>query len=81
MNVKIQKWGNSLAVRIPRTFALETNVTAGAVVDMSVTRDGKLVLISPKRRKYSLSELLSGIKRGKVHPEIETGYPRGKEAW
>ncbi|HBW46360.1 TPA: AbrB/MazE/SpoVT family DNA-binding domain-containing protein [bacterium] len=81
MNVKIQKWGNSLAVRIPRTFALETNVTAGAVVDMSVTRDGKLVLISPKRRKYSLSELLSGIKRGKVHLEIETGYPRGKEAW
>jgi antitoxin MazE len=81
MNVKIKKWGNSLAVRIPRTFASETSVTEGAIVDMSVTRDGKFVLVPTKRISYALSSLLAGIKRGKVHAEISTGPARGKEVW
>jgi len=36
MRVRIKKWGNSLALRIPKPFAEETAVTEGAVVDLSI---------------------------------------------
>jgi antitoxin MazE len=58
MQTKIQRWGNSLGLRIPRSFAEEAGVEAGSQVDISV-RDGNLVVSAPKRRRYRLSELLA----------------------
>ena len=36
MHTKVQKWGNSLALRIPRSFAAEAQVEEGSTVDVSV---------------------------------------------
>ena len=66
MQTKIQKWGNSLGLRIPRSFAHEAQVEAGAAVDLSV--ENGWLLIRPLRvRKYSLNLLLRKITRRNLH--------------
>jgi antitoxin MazE len=80
MQTKVRKWGNSLAVRIPRSFAAEAEVAAGATVDISVAR-GEVVIRPVRRRRYNLSELLAKINRRNVHAEVSTGKRVGREAW
>lgn len=79
MRTRIQKWGNSLAVRIPRPFALDLQFTENLPVEMSV-RNGKLVvaLVEPE---FSLADLVKGIKPGNRHNESSTGEPVGDEIW
>lgn len=79
MQTKVQKWGNSLGVRIPRSFAAETRVEAGSTVDISVER-GRL-LIRPLRRRYSLRDLLRKVSSRNLHKEVTTGGPVGRESW
>jgi antitoxin MazE len=79
MNMRIQKWGNSLALRIPKSFAKEVRLDWGAAVDISV-KGGKLI-IAPERRVYTLDKLLSGISKKNIHPEWNTNQVKGKEAW
>ena len=80
MKTHIQKWGNSLAVRIPRPMAVEINVRAGSEADISLTK-GKLIVSSIPERKMSLKSLTSKITRDNRHCEIETGLAAGKEIW
>lgn len=80
MQTKIQRWGNSLGLRIPRSFAEEAGVEAGSQVDLSV-RDGDLVVRSAKRRKYRLSELLEKVTARNLHGAVDTGEPMGREVW
>lgn len=80
MQTKIQRWGNSLGLRIPRSFAQEAGVGAGSEVDLSI-RDGDLVVKPARRRKYRLKDLLRKITAKNVHAEVDTGGPVGKEAW
>ena len=79
MHAKIQKWGNSLGVRIPKAFAEEARVAEGAIVDVKVV-DGKIVL-HPVARQYSLEDLLAGISEDNMHAEVDTSSPVGKEIW
>jgi antitoxin MazE len=80
MRVQVQKWGNSLALRIPKPFAAEVQVEEGTVVDLSVVK-GKLVATPATRKKTTLSQLLAKVSRANVHGEVETGPPVGREAW
>ena len=80
MQTKIQKWGNSLGLRIPRTFAAEVQVAEGSSVDLSVENGG--LLVRPLRvRKYAVSELLKKVTRRNLHGEVPTGRPTGHEVW
>ena len=79
MQARIQKWGNSLAIRIPKPFALEVGLEQNSVVVVSVS-DGKLVL-EPVRPSYSLDELLAQVTPDNLHQEIETELAVGNEAW
>jgi antitoxin MazE len=80
VQTKIQKWGNSLGLRIPRALAEEAGVGAGVEVDLSV-RGGDLV-VSPKRRvKYRLDDLVRQVTHKNRHDEVDTGMPVGREAW
>ncbi len=78
MRVRIQKWGNSLAVRIPKALALEVQVAENAEMEMVVER-GKLVLSPAKVARYSLQALVSAISAKNRHHEIDFGEPVGKE--
>ena len=80
MQTKVQKWGNSLGLRIPKSFAAEARVEAGSTVDISV-EDGEIVVKPIRRRKYDLRDLLRAINSRNVHREVETGEAVGREAW
>jgi len=83
MKVQFLKWGNSLALRVPKVFAQEIGASAGKPASMEV-RDGKLVveLAKPRRRsrRYTLEQLVSGITPENRHSELEWGPPIGNEA-
>jgi antitoxin MazE len=80
MQTKVQKWGNSLGLRIPRAFADEAGVQAGSEVDISVV-EGNLVIKPARRIKYRLQDLLKGVTTKNLHSESDFGDPVGKEAW
>lgn len=80
MVTKIQKWGNSLGLRIPKSFAKEAGVEEGSDVDISVQGD-RLVVRAVRPQRYELDDLLSQIRQDNLHDEIDTGQPLGQEAW
>ena len=80
MLTRIQKWGNSLGLRIPRAFAADVEVEAGSFVDIRV-ENGELIIRPVRRREYVLSELLEGVNPSNLHEEISTGDPAGRESW
>jgi antitoxin MazE len=80
MATTVQKWGNSLGVRIPKALAEQADLTEGTEVEVEAT-DGGLT-IRPRRkqrRRYKLSELLAQVKPQHRHGEIHKGGPRGRE--
>jgi len=79
MQTKVQKWGNSLGVRIPRSLAKEARVQAGSTVDISV-EEGSLRIL-PARPRYSLRALLRRVTARNLHGEMGTGAPVGRENW
>ena len=79
MITKVQKWGNSLGLRIPKSFAAELPVQEGSTVDLSVT-DGQLVVRAVRPPTYRLRDLLAEVSEDNLHDEISTGEPRGRES-
>jgi len=80
MLAKAQKWGNSLAVRLPKTLAEECGIEADSPVE--IVREDNLIIIKPIRKKgISLDSLLAGVTRDNIHCEVSTGKPAGKEIW
>jgi antitoxin MazE len=77
---QVAKWGNSLAVRLPKVIARQAGVAEGDRVSVNVARDGSIVLRSV-RLKYSLQELVAGITPKNRHREEDWGGPAGREAW
>ena len=80
METKIQKWGNSLAVRIPKAFVKEAQLAYGSPVDLSFD-DGKIVINPNPEPPFSLDELLKGVTKRNLHSETGTGKPVGREVW
>ena len=83
MNVEFLKWGNSLALRVPKAFAESIGASEGKQAEMTV-RDGVLVIKVQKakrRRRYNLKELIDEITEQNRHSEIEWGSPVGNEVW
>jgi antitoxin MazE len=75
----LQKWGNGLGLRIPKSLAAEAKVGDGSSVELSLQKGA--LLVSPERHRYSLHELLVRVARRDVHREVDSGAPRGREAW
>lgn len=82
MNTTIKKWGNSLALRIPKSYAKEIELEEGAAVSMKI-EENKIVISAKRKRKkpYSLAELLSKVTPGNLHGKIDFGSPVGKEVF
>ncbi len=77
MLAKAQKWGNSLAVRLPKSVSEECGITDGSAVE--IVRKHNFIVIKPVKRKLSLDQLLGQITELNQHTEISTGAPMGKE--
>lgn len=79
MKTTVQKWGNSLAVRIPKNITKDIKVEEGSTMDINV-ENGNIIL-SPAKKGYSLNELLKNITKENIHSEVSTGDPVGGEVW
>lgn len=75
--LQVQKWGNSLGIRIPKALAIKVGLEEGSEIDLDIV-DGYLVI---KPQSKTLDELLSQITPDNLHPEISTGKPEGRELW
>ncbi len=77
MRTVVQKWGNSLGIRIPSHYVKEFNLMNGNSVEIT-EEDGKIIIIPPKK---TLQEMLSRVTEENMHSPIETGQSMGNEEW
>lgn len=79
MTTKLQKWGNSLGVRIPKEVLKKAKFKDGKSV--FVQNFGDSILITAKSKEETLDDLLSKITPENIHEEIDWGGPVGNEIW
>lgn len=80
MLTKVQKWGNSLALRIPKAFARDAQLENDSLVEITIV-EGQIIITPVKAPSWTLKELLAGINKKNIHREIETGSAVGNEIW
>lgn len=80
MRARIRKWGNSLALRIPKSLAAEAGLERNALVELSLV-DGKLVVLRVAEPEATLELLLAGVTEQNLHRELDVGPAIGNEAW
>jgi antitoxin MazE len=78
MQTRVQKWGNSLGVRIPRSLAEQIGLGAGSAVSLSA-KDGELLVKPARPTRLSLDELLAEVSDSNLHSSVETGSAVGAE--
>jgi len=80
VKTKVQRWGNSLAVRIPKSFAEEVGFMDGSLVEMRLA-EGRLLVEPVPACSLSLEQLLDGVTESNLHAEVDAGPAQGSEAW
>ena len=80
MKSHVRKWGNSLALRIPSSFAAEAGLEPDSPVDLTLV-EGALVVRPAPRPRLRLEDLLAELTLENVHGEIEAGGAVGGEEW
>ena len=80
MQLAVRKWGNSLAIRIPKTIATESEIGEGSIVEIRI-KNGSVIVTPVREKEYTLEELLEGVTDENIHREVDTGAPVGKEQW
>lgn len=77
MHARIQKWGNSLGLRIPVGLAKQLQLHSGSPVTIKI-KDGQIIIQSPK---YELDTMLKEITLHNVHHQVLEDGPKGNEEW
>ncbi len=72
MKTRVQKWGNSLTLRIPKTFASKLGLDPNAPVEISL-RDEKLIVRPSDKPKFTLKGLLAKVTEENRHEEVNAG--------
>ena len=80
MRAHVQKWGNSLAVRIPRPLADQAHLSQGSLVEIKLV-ENRLQIEAVAPQAYTLEGLLEEVTSENRHGEVDTGAARGKEVW
>ena len=80
MLTRVQRWGNSLALRIPKSFATEIGLSQNSSVEISFV-DGRIIVVPVVKRKLTLNQLLAQVTEENLHAEVDTGSAIGREAW
>ncbi|QQR64628.1 AbrB/MazE/SpoVT family DNA-binding domain-containing protein [Candidatus Kaiserbacteria bacterium] len=80
METNIQKWGNSLGVRLPKSIAMSKSLKAGSRVLVTETKTGISIEVV-KRERRTLDDMLKGITKENLHEEVDWGKPVGNEIW
>ena len=80
METRVQKWGNSLALRIPKLLASQIGLEPNSPVELSL-RGTELVVVAVKPTRLKLDDLLAQVTEHNLHGEVDTGPALGGEAW
>ena len=80
MKTRVQKWGNSLALRIPKSFASEVGLDQNSSVEVSM-KEGKLIVAPALEPKFTLKQLLRQVTEKNLNSEVDTGTAVGDEVW
>jgi antitoxin MazE len=80
MKTRVQKWGNSLALRIPKSFATEVGLQRETAVEVSLA-EGRLIITPIAKPKPTLQQLLANVTEDNLHHEVNTGVAVGNENW
>ena len=80
MTSSIKRWGNSMAIRIPKSLVEKASIGQGTRVKIEV-KQGRIILTPIRKSTYRLKDLVGAITKGNRHGAVETGSPRGREAW
>ena len=80
METHVQKWGNSLALRIPKPLADEVGLRENSPVELWL-RDNTLVITPVVKPAFDLTQLLAQVTADNLHREVDTGSAVGGEAW
>ena len=80
MRAKIRKWGNSLALRIPKAFAQDAKLENDTTVELALV-EGQIVIKPISPPQWSLEELLSEVTSDNLHQEVDPGEAVGNEVW
>lgn len=80
METRVKKWGNSLALRIPKALAAEAGLEYDSSVEISLV-DGGLVIVPVVASEWRLDDLLAQVTQDTLHGEVDTGPSVGREVW
>lgn len=80
MRVTVRKWGNSASVRIPAAVMAAARVSLDQAVEVR-EEDGRIIIEPVRPDRYDLASLVEAITDENRHDSVETGAPRGREAW
>ena len=80
MKARLQKWGDDLALRIPKTLAAQIRLEPDSPVEISLCGN-KLVIKPASASDLNLDDLLARVTKDNIHSEVETGPPAGREVW
>jgi antitoxin MazE len=80
MLTKVQKWGNSLALRIPKAFARDAQLEHDSLVEISLV-EGQIIVKPVQAPRWTLDQLLAGITKKNIHHEVDAGSAVGNEVW
>jgi antitoxin MazE len=80
MKTRVQKWGHSLALRIPKSFASEAGLDQDAVVDVTLV-DGTLIVPPLAPSRFTREHLRAAVTADNLHTEQAMGSPVGNEVW
>lgn len=79
MVTTVQRWGNSLAIRIPKAFAAQAQLEEDSSLEISI--EGERIILAPPRRQWQLDDLVRKISQKNIHRETEWGVRKGEESW
>lgn len=80
MKTKVARWGNSLALRLPKQLTKSYQLSEGS--DVEIVEEAQGMLVKPlSRRQFQLEDLLKGVSKNNLHTGIESEGPQGKEIW
>lgn len=80
MAAKVQKWGNSLGIRIPKDILEKADLHENENVEISI-QDDNILIMPIRKKKFNLKTLLSKISNSNLHDETDTYEVVGKEIW
>jgi antitoxin MazE len=78
---KIQKWGNSQGIRIPKQLLAIASLREDDEVELIAEYDRIIIKRLRERKNYTIQELFAGYKSEYVPGEVEWGPPAGREEW